>query len=487
MNPDSITITQKMYSLHDVMLSVQSVLQKSYANRFYWVRCELSRISLHGQSGHCYLELIDKNESSIVAQMRGILWADRYTVVSEKFKAVTNSPLTGGMKILIQCSVNFHPLHGLSLIISDIEPSFTLGEMARMKNESIEKLKAEGLFTLNKKSKLPLLPGRIAIVSVATSRGFHDFISTLQHHHTHYAISYELFEAILQGDNAVPTLIRAFNKISERKENFDAIAIIRGGAGDAGLACYDSYTLAAVIAQSKLPVITGIGHATNETVVEMISFKNCITPTAAATFFLEKFDVQQKAISEISDNLNAFIKSYFLSERQLISTISERFCLIVKNQLGRQHLFLTRIFSGIPTFLINFFSTSKLKIGQLIQTVLNVNKFGRQAEMTSGLKRSLQDLKQKSDIFINNKKNLIGDHATNLKDALKLIKNYNDFLGHLSEKITLLDPVNTLKRGYSITRKDGKALTTTDGLKPGIKIETQLANGNLISTIEEKK
>jgi exodeoxyribonuclease VII large subunit len=132
MDLDSVTITQKTYSLHEVLLSVQSVLQKAYANRSYWVRCELSRISLHGQSGHCYLELIDKNETSIVAQMKGILWADKYSSVSEKFKAVTNSALTGGMKILIHCSVSFHPLHGLSLIISDIDPSFTLGEMARM-------------------------------------------------------------------------------------------------------------------------------------------------------------------------------------------------------------------------------------------------------------------------------------------------------------------------------------------------------------------
>jgi len=443
MDSDSVTITQKTYSLHEVMLSVQSVLQKAYANRAFWVRCELSRISLHGQSGHCYLELIDKNETSIVAQMKGILWAEKYSSVSEKFKAVTNSPLTGGMKILIQCSVSFHPLHGLSLIISDIDPSFTLGEMARMKNESIARLKSEGLFNLNKKLELPLLPQRLAIVSVATSRGYQDFVSTLQHHHTQYAIDYKLFEAILQGDNAVPTLIRAINKIMAQKESFDAIAIIRGGAGDAGLSCYDDYSLSSVIAQCNLPVITGIGHATNETVVEMIAFKNCITPTAAATFILEKFDLQLAAISEFSGKLSGYVQIFLNDEKQFISSISERFCLIVKNKLNTQNFQLLGLIAGLPSRLENFFSFTKRT-----QIIENVNK---------------------------------------LNSVTRLINNHKESLEHLSEKTHLLNPINTLKRGYSITRSNGKALTETTGLTAGMKLETELADGKIVSTVLEKK
>ncbi len=442
MDSGRIAITQKTHSLQEVMLSVQSVLQKSYANRLFWVRCELSRISLHGQSGHCYLELIDKNATSIVAQMKGILWADKYFSVSEKFKAVTNSPLAGGMKILIQCAVSFHPLHGLSLIISDIEPSFTLGEMARMKNESISRLKSEGLFNLNKKLQLPLLPQRIAIISVATSRGFHDFISTLEQHHTKYAINYTLFEAILQGDKAVPTLSRAIGKIISHKDSFDAVAIIRGGAGDAGLSCYDEYSLSAVIARCELPVITGIGHATNETVVEMIAYKNCITPTAAAMFILEKFDIQQQAISDFFERLRLNINAFVNDEKSLITAGSERFCMLVKNQLYAQKFHLMSLISGLPSRLENYFSYSHLFIRQSAQAVLNVNQ---------------------------------------------LLKNHKESLAHLSDKTHLLDPVNTLKRGYSITRYHGKALTDTRKLSKGMVVETELAEGKIVSIIEENK
>jgi exodeoxyribonuclease VII large subunit len=487
MDGAGVTITQKSYSLHEVMLSVQSVLQKAYASRSYWVRCELSRISLHGQSGHCYLELIDKNETSIVAQMRGILWADKYSSIIEKFRAVTNSPLSGGMKILIQCSVSFHPLHGLSLIISDIEPSFTLGEMARMKNESISKLKAEGLYDQNRKLKLPLLPKRLAIVSVATSRGYQDFITTIQHHHTHYTLEYSLFEAILQGDNAVPTLIRAINKIISNKKEFDAIAIIRGGAGDAGLSCYDEYSLASVIARCPLPVITGIGHASNETVTEMIAFKNCITPTAAATFFLDKFDQQQLALEEIKSNVVELSRNFLNGEKQFLSIQSERFCLIVKNHVNRRHFQLMNQVAGFPARIGNFFSSSRLNLKQFTQTVLNVNKLGKQAELKNDLNRSVAFLRQCLENILKNAKESTITSSRQLNFATKIIRTHKDLLKHITEKTTLLNPVNTLKRGYSITRYDQKAVTDTKDLKQGMKVETELAIGKIISIIEEKK
>ncbi len=441
MDTGSIAITQKTYSLFEVMQSVQAVLQKNYVNRMFWVRCELSRISLHAQSGHCYLELIDKNESSIVAQMRGIIWSDRYTIVSEKFKAVTNSPLSGGMKLLLQCSVNFHPVHGLSLSITDIEPSFTLGEMARMKNDSIRRLKKEGLFNLNRELKLALLPKRIAIISVSTSRGYQDFISTIIDHTNKYSINIHLFDAILQGENAVPTIVRAINKILADKNKYDAIAIIRGGAGDAGLACYDEYSLAATIAGSSLPVITGIGHATNETVVEMVAYKNCITPTAAAMFILEKFDDQLDFLNVQAGILNEFIKSYFTDEKKNLMSQSEKFCYIVSNHINRQDFQLKNLLAGLPANLSRFYSIQK---------------------------------------------NLLQGEAIKTGTASMQIQNNKKTITHISEKITLLDPVNTLKRGYSITRINGKALTETSGIAAGMKLETELAKGKIISTVEKK-
>ena len=150
MDQGSIAISTKTYSLQEVMQSIQSVLQKAYGAKQFWVHCELARISLHAQSGHCYLELVDKNDKAIVAQQRGIIWAEQYSRILNKFNDVVQSPLANGMKVLIKCSVSFHSLHGLSLNVLDIEPSFTLGEMARMKNDSISRLRKEGIFDLNR-------------------------------------------------------------------------------------------------------------------------------------------------------------------------------------------------------------------------------------------------------------------------------------------------------------------------------------------------
>lgn len=481
---DSIAIKQKTYSLNEIMQSVQSVLLKNYSNRFFWVRCEISRISLHTQSGHCYLELIDKNETTIVAQQRGIIWADKYNAISEKFKAVTNTQLSGGMKVLLRCSVSFHPFHGLSLSVSDIEPSFTLGEMARMKNEAIVRLKSEGLLILNHQLKLSILPRRIALVSVATSRGYQDFISTLTNHHHRYSIECSLFEAVLQGENAVPTLIRALNKIFLEKEQFDAIAIIRGGAGDAGLACYDDYSLSALIARSPLPVITGIGHATNETIVELIAFKNCITPTAAATFILEKFDKQFLFLSEQSIYIKDLSKSFFNKEKQYLSAYSERFCFIVRNQINMQDFQIKSLLAGLPAHLREFFSLSRQNIRHSVYSILNVKKHSKQSELLSELNRKITELKQRTDNFFLVNSGVLKDFGSRTTTASMQIKRNNEIINHLNEKIILLDPVNTLIRGYSITRLNGKALTNASDLVSGMLLETQLANGKFKSTVE---
>lgn len=487
MESDSIAITQKTFSLFEVMQSVQSVLLKTYANRFYWVRCELSRISLHAQSGHCYLELIDKSETSIVAQQRGIIWADKYNFISEKFKAVTNTTLAAGMKVLLQCTVNFHPLHGLSLTVSDIEPSFTLGEMARMKNESVSRLKKEGLFNLNRSLKLPILPQRIALISVLTSRGYQDFISTILNHRLHYSINYKLFEAVLQGENAVPTIIKALNKIFSEKEKFDAIAIIRGGAGDAGLACYDEYSLSATIARSPLPVITGIGHASNETVAEMVAYKNCITPTAAATFILDKFDAQALYLTEQIQNLKDLSKTFFSDEKQYISTQSERFCLLVRNQINSQGFLLKKLMAGLPSNMREFFSMQRQNIKQSTITILNVNRYTKHSEFLLEVNRKIIEIKQKIELHFSSKRNLLSEQNIKLSAVSSQIRRNNEIIDHLYEKITLLDPVNTLMRGYSITRLNGKAIINSSELKKGIQIETQLAEGIVISTVENKK
>ena len=479
-------VNPKSYTLLEVMRSVQSVMHRTYANKSYWVQCELARISLHAQSGHCYLELIEKNENAILAQLKGIIWSDKYDTITEKFKAVTNTPLAGGMKVLLLCTISFHPVHGLSFNITDVEPSFTLGEMARMKNESISRLKTEGLFDKNRKMKMPLLPKRIAVISVETSRGYHDFMTTLLKHPIQYAIQCTLFEAILQGENAVPSLIRAMDNIHKEVENYDAIAIIRGGAGDAGLACYDEYNLASVISRSALPVISGIGHATNETVVEMIVYKNCITPTAAATFILDKFDEQNQTFSETINLIHQKTKEFIGYQKQDLSNFSSLFCLLVQNRLERSSFSLKSIHAAMPSNVAGFLSLARQNLFPAINIVLNVKRFAGHSVFLNELIRISTSLQQVMAARIFSSVEELNDSVLNLSEALSLLSTRGEQINHIEEKVKLLDPVNTLMRGYSITRINGKAVTNADTLKIGEKIQTELANGMLISTIEKK-
>jgi exodeoxyribonuclease VII large subunit len=485
MQADSVTINQKTYSLHELMLSIQSILTKTYTGHQYWIRCEVSRISLHAQSGHCYLELIDKNDTSIVAQLRAMIWSDKYGSLCQKFESVTNTPIAGGMKILLCCSVNFHPLHGLSLTIHDIEPSFTLGEMARMKNNSITRLKSEGVFHQNKNLSLPIFPGRIAIISVATSRGYHDFITTIIHYQRKFAIRHTLFEAILQGDNAIPSLSGAIKKILSHKNKFDAIAIIRGGAGDAGLSCYDEYSLASLIAQSSIPVITGIGHATNETVSEMVAFKNCITPTAAASFLLDRFD---NLYDLLTDNINRLKESsinHCIDQKQSIHHSAERIGIFVRNKIDYQKLSISHLQSVLPGHSTRKIAQHRNSILQSIQILFNIRRYGTYQLALSQLNSSVVTLQSNTRLIIGNRKDSLLKRSDQFLQTRAVLKENNTQLAHLSEKVSLLDPLNTLKRGYSITRFNGHALTDPSQVNGGENIETILAGGTLSSTVKK--
>jgi len=254
-----------------------------------WIKAELAKLNHYPGSGHCYPSLVEKEKGVIKAEIRGNIWANDFQRINQKFLQVTKEPLKEGIQILFRALVKYHPVYGLSLQISDIDPSYTLGEMAREKTETIIRLKNEGLFERNHLLPVPLLPKRVAIISVNTSKGFSDFINILENNPWGYAFSCILFPAFLQGDKAVESIISQLRRIDSLAEYFDVVTIIRGGGGDVGLTCYDNYFLAKEVALCRLPVLTGIGHSTNETVVEMIAGRNKITPTDVAYFLIQHF------------------------------------------------------------------------------------------------------------------------------------------------------------------------------------------------------
>lgn len=279
---------RKIHSLADLARSLRSVIERNYAGS-YWVKAEIARLNHYPRSGHCYPDLVDKTGDQVMAQMRAIIWAADFRNANAKFIEITGEPLSEGMSILFQTSVTFHPVHGLSLLIHHIEPSFTLGQMALDKQKSLERLKAEGIFDKNRSLSMPLLPRKLAIISVETSKGYHDFLQIIEGYRSRYGIWHYLFPALLQGDKAVEGITGQLRRIRKVAGMFDMVAIIRGGGGDVGLNAYDNYNMAREIALSPLPVLTGIGHATNQTIAEMVAWGNKITPTDVAYFIVGRF------------------------------------------------------------------------------------------------------------------------------------------------------------------------------------------------------
>ncbi|MDP9041131.1 MAG: exodeoxyribonuclease VII large subunit, partial [Bacteroidota bacterium] len=274
------------------LLEVTRSIRKTIADRYktpVWVKAELNKLNYYRQSGHCFPELVEKQEGNVLAQMRATIWKDDFILINREFQRVLQEPLKDGIKILFLATISFDPTHGLSLRIMAIDPSFTLGDLEREKQETILKLKNENLYDRNKSLHLAMLPQRIAVISVESSKGYADFIKIVGATVQRYRLFHLLFPSLLQGEKAVGSIMVQLNRISRVKDHFDLVVIVRGGGDDIGLSCYNDYRLAKAIAEFPLPVLTGIGHSTNETVCEMISYSNAITPTKLAEWLLQKF------------------------------------------------------------------------------------------------------------------------------------------------------------------------------------------------------
>ena len=308
------------------LLEVSKSIQKTFADRYkslYWIKAEMNKLNHYSHSGHCYSELLEKKEGKIVAEMRSILWKMDFQRINKQFIEVLGEPLKDGITILFQAGISYDPLYGLSLKIVDIDPTFVLGELEKEKKINIQKLKDQGLFDANRRLPFPLLPKRLAIISVETSKGLSDFIKIINGNPWGYHFELSLYPALLQGDKSVPSIIKQLELIAERLESYDAVAIIRGGGGDVGLTSYNNFYLAKAIAIFPIPVLTGIGHSTNETVSEMVAFKNAITPSELADFLIQKFHNFSLPIEQAAERIQRSIKRTFEQEENKLSRMLE--------------------------------------------------------------------------------------------------------------------------------------------------------------------
>lgn len=278
--------SRKTITLSQLQRQVKQTLTEQFALPV-WVSAEISELKVN-YAGHCYLELIEKGEDDAIpkAQARATIWRNRYPHLSSYFEAETGQPLTAGIRILAQVLVSYHELYGFSLQINDIDPAFTLGEIERQKNATIRRLQEEGVWEMNRSVELPAVVQRLAIISSAKAAGFQDFTNELKK--SRYAFHTTLFEAVMQGQSAEESIIDALGRVADRMEQFDAVVIVRGGGSQSDLSCFNAYRLSNHVAQFPLPVLTGIGHDKDQSVVDMVAASPHKTPTAVAAWLVER-------------------------------------------------------------------------------------------------------------------------------------------------------------------------------------------------------
>ena len=329
-----------------------------------WVHAEINEIH-ENTSGICYLKLVEKGaDEFIVAKQKAIIWASNYRMLKPYFESVTQISLQEGIKISVLCRVEFHELYGMSLVITDIDPAYTLGDVALRKQIIIERLMADGVWDMNKELPLPKVPQRIAIISSATAAGYGDFLHQLKNNKYGYGFSVQLFSAIMQGNQVETSVVAAFDEIYESIGQYDVVVLIRGGGATSDLASFDSYKLASHLAQFPLPVICGIGHQRDNTILDMIANKRVNTPTAAADFLIERVhsfeleidDLLQQIINIGSEKINlerlsllnaistllVSAKYNLLNQRVVVDDIYAKLQLMLKMKIENEEAFLTQ-------------------------------------------------------------------------------------------------------------------------------------------------
>lgn len=385
----------------------------------YWIQAELSDVRTN-TTGHCYLEFVQKDPrgNNLVAKARGMIWNNIFRLIKPYFEETTGQPFASGIKVLVKVTVQFHELYGYSLTILDIDPAYTLGDMARRRREILLQLEEEGVLTLNKELALPMLPQRIAVVSSATAAGYGDFCHQLQHNSGGFFFHTELFPAFMQGNQVEESVLEALGSINDRADEFDVVVIIRGGGATSDLSGFDTYLLAAACAQFPLPIITGIGHERDDTVLDSVAHTRVKTPTAAAELLIRRVTEAAEHLEELSVRIQQGAYALLERERRRLATVQ----------------------SLVPTLVQR----------RIAEARFSLLAFGKDLTRTS----------------------------------LALLARHRHRLEMLRQRIADTSPDTLLKRGYTITLKDGKAVTDASVLTEGDSLTTRFSNGEVRSIVK---
>ena len=404
-----------------------------------WVIAETSDLRLN-RSGHCYTELIEKDDrGTTIAKIGAAIWAGTYRDLYNKFLRSTGQVLATGMKVMVKVTVNFHSLYGIKVVINDIDPNYTLGDMARQRQEIINRLTAEGIIDLNKELPWPEVPQRIAIISAEGAAGYGDFMNQLTGNPYGLQFYTCLFNAVMQGAQTVPTVMAAMDRINRHIDLFDCVVIIRGGGATSELNSFDNYDLASYVANFPIPVIVGIGHERDVTVLDYVAALHVKTPTAAAETLIQRGTTALVHLDELQDAVVTAVRDTVGQAREHLAFFTTMIPAAARHLIDTNRIRLDNHARNIP------FAAQGLIVNQRTRLERAVERMG------DAVSRALQREQQR--------------------------------LVALGDKATLLSPVNTLQRGYSLVRRGDKCVTAADQLHSGDQITVQFATGTTDATV----
>ena len=429
--------TLSLYELNGLVREIVEINLTDY----YWVRAELSEVRV-SQKGHCFVELIeyDASEKVVIAKARAVIMRNIYPLLKVNFEETTGQPFTAGLKVLLQVSVSFSEVYGYSLIVQDIDPEYTLGSIIQKRKEIWKRLQREGVAEMNKELELPSLVQRIAVISSPTAAGYEDFCHQLDSNVQGFRFVHRLFPAMMQGDEVEKTVIGALEQIVATQDDWDAVVIIRGGGAVSDLNVFDSYALANNCAQFPLPILTGIGHERDICVLDMVANRHLKTPTAVAVFLIERMQVQSMRLATLEATLQDKAEGLFNEKNEVLQHFVQRLSVVRRSYVPNHRQQLDYKFSRICALVTHRVEMQRARMMTMSDNVVKA----------------------------------LGHRLEREKKRMQLMESV----------MNAYDPVNVLKKGYSITMKDGKAVTDGRQVKAGNVLVTYLKDGEITSIVK---
>jgi exodeoxyribonuclease VII large subunit len=457
-------MTEKI-TLSELQLVIRDSLYMSFPD-MYWVIAEISEIK-ENHNGHCYLELVEKHPDgfNVKARVKAVIWCRKYSFLKSFFESSTGESLKEGLKVLVRVKIDYHELYGLSLVICDIDPSYTLGDMAIKRQLIIRRLEEEGVFDMNREIAHPVTFQRIAVISSSNAAGYTDFINHLTSNPQGYVFYTRLFESPMQGVETENGIIAALDRISAYEQYFDAVVIIRGGGSQVDLSWFDNYNIAYHITQFPLPVLTGIGHEKDQSVADLVAFRALKTPTAVADYILEHTAGIENSLVEMSVRLRDLALEITREYRNRIESVAIKLYPV------------SRVLLSESTDIIN---------GKTIRLVNAGKEYTRNANLvTSG---SLSKLLNATNLYFRTKDSFFKTSGLSLKmNTIRLIQVRKSDISVLEKTLEILKPENVLQRGYTITYKNGEIVKSSKQLEENDLIETRFVDGKVRSKVSETK